>query len=86
MLEYHLRPKRGLETKINYLINYATAEGYKVVEVLKDVASRLNMQRKGLLKLFKLVKGRSLDVVLITYKDRLTRFGFEYIEEFFSTL
>jgi putative resolvase len=53
---------------------------------LKDVASRLNMQRKGLLKLFKLVKGRSLDVVLITYKDRLTRFGFEYIEEFFSTL
>ena len=39
-----------------------------------------------MLKLFKLVEGRSVDVVLITYKDRLTRFGFEYIEEFFSTM
>ena len=38
-----------------------------------------------MLKLFKLVEGRSVDVVLIAYKDGLTRFGFEYIEEFFST-
>jgi len=44
--------------------------------VLKDVASGLNTQRKGLLRLFKLVEGRSTDVVLITYKDRLTRFCF----------
>jgi putative resolvase len=57
-----------------------------VIEVLKDIASGLNTQRKGLLKLFKLVEGRSVDIVLITYKDRLTRFGFEYIEEFFSTM
>ena len=78
--------KEDLERQINYLTNYATAKGYKVVEVLKDVASGLNTQRKGLLKLFKLVEGRSVDVVLITYKDRLTRFGFEYLEEFFSAM
>jgi len=77
--------KEDLERQINYLTNYATAKGYKVVEVLKDIASGLNIQRKGL-KLFKLVEGRSVDIVLITYKDRLTRFGFEYIEEFFSTM
>jgi predicted site-specific integrase-resolvase len=57
-----------------------------VIEVLKDAASGSNTQRKGLLRLFKLVEGRSVDVVLITYKDRLTRFGFERIEEFFSTM
>ncbi|QXJ30785.1 IS607 family transposase [Saccharolobus shibatae] len=78
--------KEDLERQINYLTNYATAKGYKVVEVLKDVASGLNTQREGLLKLFKLVEGRSIDVVVITYKDRLTRFGFEYIEEFLSTM
>ena len=78
--------REDLERQINYLTNYAKAKGYKVVEVLKDIASGLNTQRKGLLKLFKLVEGRSVDVVLITYKDRLTRFGFEYIEEFFSTM
>ncbi len=78
--------KEDLERQINYLTNYATAKGYRVVEVLKDIASGLNTQRKGLLRLFKLVEGRSVDVVLITYKDRLTRFGFEYLEEFFSTM
>ncbi|WP_054844643.1 IS607 family transposase [Vulcanisaeta souniana] len=78
--------KEDLERQINYLTNYAMAKGYKVVEVLKDIASGLNTQRKGLLRLFKLVEGRSIDVVLITYKDRLTRFGFEYLEEFFSTM
>jgi len=78
--------REDLERQIDYLTNYATAKGYKVVEVLKDVASGLNTQRKGLLRLFKLVEGRSVDVVLITYKDRLTRFGFEYLEEFFSTM
>ena len=44
-----------------------------MVEVLKDIASGLNAQRKGLLKLFMLVEGRSVDIVLITNKDRLTR-------------
>ncbi|EHP69062.1 DNA-binding protein, excisionase family [Metallosphaera yellowstonensis MK1] len=78
--------REDLERQVNYLTNYATAKGYKVVEVLKDVASGLNTGRKGLLRLFKLVEGRSVDVVLITYKDRLTRFGFEYLEEFFSTM
>jgi len=53
---------------------------------LKDIASGLNTQREGLLRLFKLVEGRSVDVILITYEDRLTRFGFECIEEFFSTM
>ena len=78
--------REDLERQINYLTNYATAKGYKVVEVLEDIASGLNTQRKGLLNLFKLVEERSIDVVLITYKNRLTRFGFEYIEEFFSTM
>ncbi len=78
--------EEDLERQINYLTNYATAKGYRVVEVLKDVASGLNTQRKGLLRLFKLVEGRGVDVVLITYKDRLTRFGFEYLEEFFSAM
>jgi excisionase family DNA binding protein len=78
--------REDLERQINYLMNYATAKGYKVVEVLKDIASGLNTQREGLLKLFKLIEGRNIDVVLITYKDRFTRFGFEYLEEFFSTI
>ena len=31
-----------LEGQINYLINYVTAKGYRVVEELKDIISGLN--------------------------------------------
>jgi excisionase family DNA binding protein len=34
--------REDLERQINYLTNYATAIGYKVVGVLKDIASGLN--------------------------------------------
>lgn len=37
--------KEDLERQINYLTSYATAKGYRVVEVVKDVASGLNTQR-----------------------------------------
>jgi len=51
---------------------------------LSDVGSGLNTSRKGLLKLFDYVVNRKADVVVITYKDRLTRFSFEYFEFFFK--
>jgi len=37
-----------------------------------------------LLKLFEYVVSRQVDVVVVTYRDRLTRFGFEYLEYFFK--
>jgi len=36
------------------------------------------------MKLFSYVVNRQIDVVIITYSDRLTRFGFEYLEFFFK--
>ena len=37
-----------------------------------------------MLKLFNYVVNKKIDVVVVTYKDRLTRFGFEYLEYFFN--
>jgi len=76
--------KEDLKRQISYLTEYCIAKGYKVVDVLSDVGSGLNTSRKGLLKLFDYVVNRKVDVVVITYKDRLTRFGFEYLEFFFK--
>ncbi|MEB2837151.1 MAG: IS607 family transposase [Desulfurococcales archaeon] len=76
--------KGDLERQIEYLTQYCAAKGYKVVDVLSDVASGLKTNRRGLLKLFDHVINRRVDVVVITYKDRLTRFGFEYLEYFFK--
>ena len=75
--------KSDLERQIQYLTQYCSAKGYKVVDVLSDIASGLKANRRGLLKLFDYVVNRQVDVVAITYRDRLTRFGFEYLEYFF---
>jgi len=76
--------RSDLERQIQYLTQYCTAKGYRVVDVLSDTASGLNTERRGLLKLFNYVVNRQVDVVVITYKDRLTRFCFEYLEYFFK--
>jgi len=76
--------KSDLERQIQYLTQYCSSKGYRVVDVLSDVASGLKTDRRGLLKLFNYVVNRQVDVVVITYRDRLTRFGFEYLEYFFN--
>jgi excisionase family DNA binding protein len=76
--------KKDLERQTEYLTQYCSAKGYRVVDILSDVASGLKTNRKGLLKLFSYVANKQVDVVVVTYKDRLTRFGFEYLEYFFK--
>jgi putative resolvase len=76
--------KSDLERQIQYLTQYCASKGYRVVDVLSDVASGLKTDRRGLLKLFDYVINRQVDVVVVTYRDRLTRFGFEYLEYFFN--
>jgi len=75
--------KSDLERQIQYLTQYCSAKGYRVIDVITDVASGLKTNRRGLLKLFNHITNRQVDVVVVTYKDRLTRFGFEYLEYFF---
>lgn len=76
--------KSDLERQVEYLTQYCASKGYKVIDVLSDVTSGLKTDRKALLKLFKYVVNRQVDVVVVTYRDRLTRFGFEYLEFFFN--
>jgi len=76
--------KSDLERQVEYLTQYCASKGYKLVDVLSDVASGLKTDRRGLLKLFDYIVSRQVDVVIITYRDRLTRFGFEYLEYFFE--
>jgi len=76
--------RSDLERQIQYLTEYCASKGYRVIDVLSDVASGLKTDRRGLLKLFNYVVNRQVDVVVVTYRDRLTRFGFDYLEYFFE--
>jgi excisionase family DNA binding protein len=51
--------------------------------VVADIASGLKEDRKGLGKLIEMAKRREVDAVIVAYRDRLTRFGFEYLRELF---
>lgn len=62
------------------LLEYAVAQGYDIVAVFSEMASGVNEKRRELAKLLDLVFGRKLDVVIVEYRDRLARFGYEYLE------
>ena len=51
--------------------------------VLKEVGSGLNDKRPNLQKLLTMVCKNEVRNVYVTYKDRLTRFGFHYLESMF---
>ena len=48
--------------------------------ILKEVGSGLNDKRIQLQKLITMVCEREIKTIYVTYKDRLTRFGFHYLE------
>ncbi|MGB9827192.1 recombinase family protein [Thermosphaera chiliense] len=72
-----------LERQVEYPTQYCSSKGYRVVDVLSDTVGSLNTTRKGLLKLLDCVVNEQVDVIVATYKDRLMRFGFEYLDLFF---
>jgi putative resolvase len=51
---------------------------------LTDIGSGLNTERKGLQKLLALVQDYQVAEVAVTFSDRLTRFGLNYLKTLFS--
>ena len=58
---------------------YLTAQG-KPFEVISDIGSGINYKKKGLKELIKLISQNQVDKVVVLYKDRLLRFGYELVE------
>ncbi len=55
-----------------------------VEEVLTDVGSGLNEKRRNFRKILKMVAERKISHIVISYPDRLTRFGFQTLKNLFS--
>ena len=68
--------KDDLERQIKYM-----KDKYPNYEIIKDIASGLNFKRKGLKKIIRLAINGEIDELVIAYKDRLCRFGFELIKD-----
>lgn len=69
--------KDNLERQSERLLNYSITNGYNIIYNIKEIGSGLNDERP---KLIKLLKQKDWDVLIVENKDRLTRFGFNYLE------
>lgn len=70
-----------LDRQINYIIREIIAKNPKNLKVFSEVGSGLNDNRTELKKLLDMVINDEVDRIFILYKDRLTRFGFNYLEQ-----
>ncbi|MCD6196283.1 MAG: IS607 family transposase [Staphylothermus sp.] len=82
---YKQKRDGNLDRQIERLRNYCSAKGYKVVDIITDVTSGLKEDRNGLQKLFDIVENHQADVVVVEFRDRLTRFGFDYLKRYFES-
>ena len=73
--------KSNLEQQSERLVSYCIARGYQVHKIAKEVGSGINDSRPQLLKL---LSDPKITRIVVEHKDRLTRFGFNYIEELFK--
>ena len=73
------QPKQNdLDRQVDYILS--NRADLKNVLILKEVKSSLDSKRKKLLKLIDMILNDEVNRIFITHKERLTRFGFEYIE------
>ena len=78
----HKQANRGdLDRQIDKLKIYAIEHNVRNLQVLSDIGSGLNDNRKNLLRLISMVQDGKVNRIFIAYKDRLTRFGFNYLKQ-----
>ena len=67
--------KDDLERQIDYM-----KKKYPDYEIITDIGSGINFKRKGLQKIIKMAVNNELEELVIAYKDRLCRIGYDLIE------
>lgn len=73
------KQKDDLSRQVDNMRTYLLAQG-NPFEVITDIGSGINYKNKGLLSLIDLISQNQVEKVVVLYKDRLVRFGYELIE------
>ena len=73
------KQKDDLERQIENVKTYMYAKGYQF-EIITDIGSGINYNKKGLNQLIDMVTNSEVEKIVVLYKDRLIRFGYELID------
>jgi predicted site-specific integrase-resolvase len=69
--------KADLDRQLARLVEFAARQRLVVVDSAKETGSGLNGSRKALMRL---LRNADVGTIVVEHRDRLARFGFEYIE------
>ena len=73
-----------LLNQIELVKSYCITNGIKISKVYQDIASGMNENRKDFNILINDVISGKIKNIYISFKDRLTRFGFDYFKNLFQ--
>lgn len=73
------KQKDDLDRQVENMRMYLLAQG-SPYEIITDIGSGINYKKPGLQDIIKRICSYDVDKVVVLYKDRLVRFGFELIE------
>lgn len=76
--------KSNLDHQIELIKSYMLSNGIKVDEIYSEIASGLNEDRQELNRLIQNIKENKISNIYVSFKDRLTRFGFNYFKNIFA--
>jgi predicted site-specific integrase-resolvase len=79
------KAKGDLDRQVATATQHCAKAGLGRPALFTDVGSGLNTTRPGLARLCKQVESGQVRTVVVSFKDRLTRFGFEYLRRYFSS-
>ena len=74
--------KDDLLNQKQFLLNFTSSKGIIVDEIIEDIGSGLNYNRKKWNKLINDCMENKIDSIIVTHKDRFIRFGFDWFERF----
>ena len=69
--------KDDLDRQVGRVVEWATQQGYRPDEVVKEIGSGLNGNRR---QLRRVVGDHTVRTIVVEHRERLCRFGFEYVE------
>lgn len=79
------KQKGDLKRQIEQARVFCKSNTQSELLIFQDVGSGLNVKRKGLIRLCQSIEKGNIKRVVLTYPDRLTRFGFQYLERYFAS-
>ena len=79
------KQKNDLKNQIELLKNFCFQNGYTINEIYSDIASGITFENRiDLFKLIDEIINNKIEKLIITYKDRLSRIGFDFFKTLFN--